>query len=104
MVFTRYVIHSHTNQAQGGPYVVALLGVLKLVTWLDTYIWLVYFSEDQRKNTIKKHVWKRLIQIYTNYSTLNSEHNWEDLQYVFNDKINKHVLLITITNSGNVRF
>jgi hypothetical protein len=42
----------------------------------------MYFNEDQRTNTTKKHVSKyiRLKSSNTiNYSTLNSEHNWQDL-------------------------
>ena len=37
------------------------------------------------------------------YCTLHSEHIWEDLQYVSNYKINKHALVITITESKKVQ-
>ena len=41
----------------------------------------VWFGEDQRTNTIR-HVFKRdctTSSDFINYSTPNSEHNWEDL-------------------------
>ena len=38
-----------------------------------------------------------------NYSTLNSEHNWDDL-YISNKDVYKNVFIITILNKGRFEF
>ena len=58
----------------GVMQLLSLIGPLDLIgTW---------FSDNQRENTIKKHMFKRdtiTSSSINNYPTFNSEHNWEDL-------------------------
>ena len=53
------------------------------VIWLLFLMGYLYFiglwlGEDQRTHTIKSHVWA-LSSNFINHSTLNYEHNWEDI-------------------------
>jgi hypothetical protein len=66
----------------------------------------VWFSEDQRTNTIKRHACKRLDYIanVVNYSTLNIEHvSCLEDHLCIHQEINRHALHITITNSREVQ-
>ena len=56
--------------------VVWLLILIQHVNLID-----VRLGEDQRTNTIKTHIWKRLdyVSCFNNHSILNNEHNSKDL-------------------------
>ena len=68
-------------------YVVVALIYVGVIPWLfflvKNLLWIdVWFGKDQRTNTIKTYVFKMdwtLSSNCINYSTLNSERNWEDL-------------------------
>ena len=65
---------------------------------LELSIWLVCGSVRIKEQTSQRHMFKRewnMSSNSTNYSTLNSEHDWKDL--CTQEGVNKHALLITIT-------
>ena len=64
------------------------------------FIWLLFLikhHKDTSLNEIVPH-----FQSCMKYSTLNSEHVWKD--EVFNERVDKCALPITITTLGEVRF
>jgi hypothetical protein len=65
----------------------------------------MYFNEDQRTNTTKKHVSKNIrLSLQIRSTTLHSTVNTIGKTYVFGWKVNQCALSATTTKSGEVRF